>query len=155
MARVERSAGVIIYRTTSGGERTRLFLLLDYGRHWDFPKGHVEQGEDDTTAALRELAEETGITDATLDPTFNHEITYYFRDKKGRLIRKTVVFFLGETKTGKVKLSHEHVGCDYLPFDEAVRKVTYTKARQLLRLAGEHLALTASGSDVVAADKVS
>ena len=61
MARSERSAGFIVYRLDDDGSRK--YLLLDYGRHWDFPKGHLEKGEDDLAAAMRELTEETGIGD--------------------------------------------------------------------------------------------
>ena len=28
---------------------------------WDLPKGHIEQGEDSLSAALREIEEETGV----------------------------------------------------------------------------------------------
>src|SRR5687767_3658997 len=81
MAREERSAGVVLFRAERAappGDDGRLFLLLDYGRYWDYPKGHVEKGEDDVTAVLRELREETGIGDAQLVADFRHEITYFF-----------------------------------------------------------------------------
>ena len=93
--RRERSAGVVVYR--QGDDGARRYLLLDYGRFWDYPKGHVERGEDDEAAALRELAEETGITDAQLAPGFVKEISYFFRGKAGMLIRKEVVFFVART----------------------------------------------------------
>lgn len=147
MTRNERSAGAIIYRAAPDDPGKHLFLLLDYGRHWDFPKGHLEAGEDDRTAALRELAEETGIADVRLDPAFKHEIEYYFRDKKGRLIRKTVAFFLGRTPTDAVHLSHEHVGYAFLAYPDAVGRVTYANAREVLALAAKHLATVPSGPD--------
>ena len=52
------SAGVIVVRETALGPR---FLLLRSYRYWDFPKGHVEQGESPLTAARRETREEAGI----------------------------------------------------------------------------------------------
>lgn len=139
MARTERSAGFVVYRLTPDG--VRQYLLLDYGRHWDFAKGHVEKGEDDLGAALRELREETGITDARLIPGFQHEITYFFRDRKKGLIRKSVMFFLGQTgaKDDDVVVSHEHEGFTFLPFDQALKKITYPNARQVLKLAEEKL----------------
>ena len=139
MARQERSAGfVIFYRDPEPGGAPE-FLLLDYGRHWDFPKGHVEKGEDDLTAARRELAEETGITDAELVPPFHHEITYFFRHSRRGLVRKTVIFFLGRTSTRQVTLSREHTGYAFLPYSQALERTTFPSARKLLMLAWEQL----------------
>src|SRR5690242_13896895 len=97
MPRYERSAGVVMCYERTG---KRSYLLLNYGKHWDFPKGHVEKGEDDRAAAIREVFEETGITLSSVLEDFKHEITYFFRDYKTKgLIRKTVVFFLARVKT--------------------------------------------------------
>lgn len=142
MARNERSAGVVVYCDDPGG---RLFLLLDYGRHWDFPKGHVEKNEDDQSAAIRELEEETGLTGISLDTSFAHEITYFFRDRRSKaLIRKTVIFFLARTESRKIMLSHEHVGFAFLSFDDAIKKVTFPAAKEVLRLAAKHLEIPAT-----------
>jgi 8-oxo-dGTP pyrophosphatase MutT (NUDIX family) len=54
------SAGVVVVRETDDG--ARLLLLRAY-RDWDFPKGHVEPGEDPLAAAIRETREEAGIVD--------------------------------------------------------------------------------------------
>jgi 8-oxo-dGTP pyrophosphatase MutT (NUDIX family) len=135
MARQERSAGFVIFR--SAGKSAREYLLLDYGRHWDFAKGHVEKGEDDLTTALRELREETGIVGVRVVRGFQHEVTYFFKDRRKGLVRKRVVFFLGETATAPcdILLSHEHEGFAFLPFDVAVKRLTFPTARQILRLA--------------------
>ncbi len=113
--------------------------MLDYGKHWDFPKGHVEKGEDDITAARREVQEETGISEIRVVPGFQREIIYFFRDRRRQLIRKAVVFFLGEVKTSKVQISDEHVGYAFLPLAEALERVKYATARQLLQLAEHQL----------------
>lgn len=54
------AAGVVVLRQGAGGWRC---LLLRAYRNWDFPKGMVEPGETAWTAAQREVAEETGLTD--------------------------------------------------------------------------------------------
>ena len=137
-ARLERSAGVVCFRDGPGG---RAFLVLDHGTHRDFPKGHLEPGESDRDAALRELGEETGIgpADVELLDGFAREIGYYFRDRKKRLIKKTVAFFLGRTAATQVKVSHEHVGGAFLPADEALATVTHAGPRAVLRAAIEFL----------------
>jgi bis(5'-nucleosidyl)-tetraphosphatase len=136
MAKRERSAGVLVFRATKTG---RKYLLLNYGRHWDFPKGHVEPGEDLLQTALRELEEETGINDVQVFPGFSHEIKYFFRDKKKQLIHKTVWFGLAETRSTRVRLSDEHIGSEFLDFQPAVKRLTYAAAKSLLRHAEEFL----------------
>ena len=135
MARHERSAGFVIYHLCPDGSHE--FLLLDYGRHWDFPKGHVENGETDLMAAIRELREETGITDAKVVAGFKHEVGYFFRDRKKGLINKKVVFFLGATEAtpNDIVISHEHEGYAFFPYEAAIRRTTFPTAREVLRLA--------------------
>ncbi len=128
----ERSAGVVLIRRQNGDVR---YLLLDYDKHWDYSKGHVEAGESDESAALREVHEETGISDLTLLNGFARQIVYFFRDKKKGLIQKTVVFFLGESNAGNVQLSHEHVGHAWLDFEAALERLTFASAKEVLRAA--------------------
>ena len=141
MATEERSAGVILHRADAAAPLGRVFLLLDYGRYWDYPKGHVEHGEDDVAAALRELKEETGVTGATVSPDFRHALQYFFRDRHKGLIRKTVVFFLAETGQAEVTISHEHESYDWLAYAAARGRLTYPNARAALDAAAVHLGL--------------
>ena len=123
----EISAGVILVRNRSQRE----YLLLDYGSHWDFPKGHIEPGEDPQTTAARELQEETGIRDARIVPGFKESMRYFYR-KAGEGMLKVVIFFLAETPTGEVTLSHEHSGYVWLPYEDALKRLTFKNARDLL-----------------------
>jgi len=131
--RQERSAGVVLFREDR--KAGRVYLLLDYGRHWDYPKGHVEAGEADKEAAARELDEETGIEEVEILEGFVHEIIYFFRHPKRGLIRKTVVFFLARTNREYVNLSDEHEGFAWLSGPEAMKRLTYRNAREVLAAA--------------------
>jgi len=145
--RIERSAGVIVFlqpktRTPAASfpdDPKRRYLLLDYGRYWDYPKGHVEAGEDDLTAALRELKEEAGIADVDPIDGFREEMTYFFRDKKKGLIKKTVVFFLAAAQSDEITVSHEHEAGEFVPYDDALERLTYPYAKKLLKAAQEFL----------------
>ncbi|MCX6708617.1 MAG: NUDIX domain-containing protein [Candidatus Woesearchaeota archaeon] len=128
----EKSAGIIVVN-----DGKFLLLLYDAG-HWDFPKGHIEKDESSEQAALRELKEETGISDAVILPGFSENIHYFFK-KEGKLISKEVVFFAARTKTFDVKLSFEHKDFIWLPFNDALAKLTYKNAKEVLRKAEEHV----------------
>lgn len=130
---------MLLYHDDASG--TRRFLLLDYGSHWDYPKGHVEPGEDDLTAARRELQEETGITRADFIEGFSREMTYTFRARKGGIIKKTVIFFLAAAHDTAVTISHEHVGFAWVTADESLKKLTFPNARVLLQAAIAKLAM--------------
>ena len=105
------------------------------GGHWDFPKGHIDDGETEIQTALRELGEETGIEQVKVVDGFRDTITYTFSG--GQQIGKEVVFFLATTKESKVTLSHEHIDYSWLDFDSAFSRLTYDNARQVLRNAIE------------------
>lgn len=132
----EHSAGIIIYRQLKNG---REYLLLHYpGGHFDFPKGHIEDGETEKIAALRELKEETGIENIDWIDGYRHKIDYMYR-RHGQLRAKDVIFFLAKTKQKKVNLSFEHQGSVWLDYDKAHKKLTFDNAKDLLAKAETHL----------------
>lgn len=128
----ERSAGIVIFRR----EKDKiLYLLLHYpSGHWDFVKGKIEEEEEPLEAAIRESEEETGITDLKFIKKFEEKIEYHFQ-YDGNLIHKEVLFFLAETETQKVTLSHEHSDYTWLPYEEAYEKITYENAKRILKKA--------------------
>ena len=131
----EISAGMILFRRTPEPH----YLLLHYeSGHWDFPKGHIESGEDPEETAKRELQEETGISEVRLVDGYKRTLHYFFR-QKGIGIFKIVIFFLGETTQSEVTLSAEHVGFDWLPYDAALARLTFKNSRDLLIKAHQQL----------------
>jgi 8-oxo-dGTP pyrophosphatase MutT (NUDIX family) len=125
----ETSAGVVLYRIK---DSQKLFLLLHYpSGHWDFIKGKMEKGETTKETAIRETREETGITDITFVKKFEEWIEYNFK-YKGELVQKKVVFFLAETKTEEVKISHEHSGYTWLDYNTSMEKTTFDNAKTVL-----------------------
>lgn len=135
MARSEHSAGVVIY---TGDPRE--YLLLHYpSGHWDFPKGHVEAGETDLQAALREVQEETGMRVVDVHPGFLHDFEYYYK-REGATIRKSVAYFVGRVPAREVQVSHEHRGFVWLPYEKALERITYRNAKELLEKAERFVA---------------
>lgn len=131
----EISAGVIVFRRAPQPH----YLLLHYeSGHWDFPKGHIEAGEEAQQTARRELKEETGISEIRLVDSYKQTLRYFFR-QKGIGIFKVVIYYLAETDQAEVSLSFEHVGFDWLPCDLAMRRLTFNNSRDLLAKAHDHL----------------
>jgi bis(5'-nucleosidyl)-tetraphosphatase len=132
----ERSAGAIIFRET---EKDYLYLLLHYpSGHWDFVKGKIEEGEQLQQTVVRESREETGISDLKFIDDFKETIEYNFQ-YDGKLVHKSVIFFLAKTETSNIIISHEHLDFTWLNFDDALEKTTYENARILLKKANKLL----------------
>jgi 8-oxo-dGTP pyrophosphatase MutT (NUDIX family) len=99
----EKSCGAIIFHKTK--QNTKILLVKNSnGRYWSFPKGHIEEGENEQQTAIREIKEETGL-DVTLIDNFR-EISEYCPFGK---IRKRVVFFLAQAFTDNVKIQEEEI----------------------------------------------
>jgi len=125
----ETSAGIILFRKE---DSKILFLLLHYpSGHWDFIKGKIEEGESTHETAIREAKEETGITDITFLENFEEWIKYDFQ-YQGELVHKKVVFFLAETKTKQVMVSHEHLDYTWMDYNTSVKKTTFDNAKTML-----------------------
>ena len=150
----EKSAGAVIFRKE--GEKN-FYLLLHYnsarpeqkkGGHWDFPKGHIEEGESEIQAVKREIKEETGIDDIKIIDGFKEWIKYFFRKtyglsqeekKKAPWIFKLVIFYLVQTKTEEVKISSEHMGYKWLSYEEALKQLTFKNAKEILKKANDFI----------------
>ncbi|MBT8243357.1 MAG: NUDIX domain-containing protein [Nitrosopumilus sp.] len=135
----ETSAGIVLFRK----EGTKnLFLLLHYpSGHWDFVKGKMEKDESIKETAIRETKEETGITDIKFLENFEEWIEYNFQ-YQGELVHKKVVFFLAETNTKDVKISHEHLDYTWMDYNTSMEKTTFDNARTVLTKAQTLLSKT-------------
>ena len=125
----ETSAGIVLFRKEND---KMLFLLLHYpSGHWDFVKGKMENGETPHETALRETKEETGITDVSFVDNFEEWIQYNFQ-YEGEIVNKKVVFFLAETKSKDVEISHEHLDYTWMDYVTAMEKTTFDNAKTVL-----------------------
>jgi bis(5'-nucleosidyl)-tetraphosphatase len=128
----ERSSGAVIFSNNKELNKSE-FLLLHYASgHWDFPKGNIEDGEDEVQAAYREIFEETGIQNVHFLEGFRKKIQYYY-SREDILIRKEVIFYLAITNTKEITLSNEHIGYAWKDYMEAMNQLTYKSAKDLLK----------------------
>ncbi|MEM2089165.1 MAG: NUDIX domain-containing protein [Thermoproteota archaeon] len=140
---IERSAGFIVFKEEGGGVK---YLFLRVSGRLDFPKGNIEKDEDELSAALRELKEESGIAKVRIIPGFRRVLNYYYRRGGGTLVSKTLILFLGEALGKEVSTSWEHEGFEWLSFEDAVKKIKYHGYRKILEEAEEHRVKMVQGS---------
>ncbi len=115
------SAGAVVVRRAGGEHR---FLLLRAYRNWDFPKGVVEPGEDAFHAAVREVEEETGVSDLEFPWGREfHETPPYGRGKVAR-------YYVAVTRSQAVALRPNPLSGIYEHHE--FRWVGYPEARRLV-----------------------
>ncbi len=132
----EKSCGAVIFRVGNG---TRYLLLHYEAGHWDFVKGHVEKKESEEETVRREILEEAGLRNTRFLGDFRERINYFYR-RRGRNVSKEVIFYLVEASGDEaVKISGEHVGYEWLPYREALERLTYKNAKDTLRKAENYL----------------
>lgn len=134
------SAGLVLFCETQHG---REYLLIRYpSGHFDYARGHLEDGETKKEAALREVEEETGIREVQFfDKEFHTKFFYTaagnerqrrLSEGKGVIIFKEVYVYPGKVANKNVRLSHEHTEYVWLPYEQALAKVTFDNAKRVL-----------------------
>jgi 8-oxo-dGTP pyrophosphatase MutT (NUDIX family) len=91
----------------------------------------VEAHETEKQTVIRELREETAIIDARFLDGFREAIGYFYR-RQGLTVHKEVVFYLMESQTENVTISFEHVGYIWLDYQQAMQKLTFKNAKDVL-----------------------
>jgi ADP-ribose pyrophosphatase YjhB (NUDIX family) len=130
----EVSAGGLVVDTTG-----KLGLLI--GRRdqkdssgkkilWSLPKGHIEEGETPEQAALREVAEETGIQSEIEKPL--GVIDFWFM-AGGKRIHKTVHHYLFRENGGLLAAQESEVDeVAWFPLEEIIERLAYPDEKKLI-----------------------
>ena len=102
---------------------------------WSLPKGHIEEGETPEEAAIREVAEETGI-----NSEISRElgvIDFWFM-AGGKRIHKTVHHYLFKEVGGTLTPQESEVDeARWFPLEEIVELLAYPDEKKLIARSGE------------------
>lgn len=118
----EKSCGAIVV------DDGKVLLVKHNAGHWDFPKGHVEEGETEIETAIREVKEETNI-----DIKIEKENKYISEYSPKENVMKTVIYFIGEKVGGEDKPQIEEVSdVEWIDVNKAVERITHQRSKEIM-----------------------
>jgi len=126
----------MIETKSAGGIITKGKLVIVTRQHnisWSLPKGHIEDGETKIEAAVREIYEETGITDLQLIKELGsyrrYKIDKYGREDKNEL--KIIHMFLFRTNQNKISpKDKENLGTKFVDKDKVMELLSHQKDKE-------------------------
>ncbi len=102
---------------------------------WSLPKGHIEEGETPELAAIREVAEETGITSSI---TKSLGVIDFWFMAGGKRIHKTVHHFMFTEVGGTLLAQESEVDeVSWFPLAEIVDRLAYPDEKKLIAKSAE------------------
>ncbi|MEP6463526.1 MAG: NUDIX hydrolase [Frankiaceae bacterium] len=141
LRRVEEvSAGGLVIDGTNVAPRAALIGRTDRrGRMlWSLPKGHIETGETAQEAAVREVAEETGIRGRVVAPLGTISFWFVIEDRR---VHKTVHHHLLLAEGGALSAEDQEVSeVAWVPLADLARRLAYADERRLVEGVPELLA---------------
>ena len=123
------SMGIVLRKTGPELE----VLILENDGEWVFPKGHVEEGEDLTGAAIREVQEETGVTLAREDHRGHIDtFSFYFDGEKAVKVIEVQCFFITSKPEIAINRGEGFTSGRFVPAGQAAKMLTHDDARAAL-----------------------
>ena len=125
------AAGCVVYRYDPTGTPLLLLIHDQYGC-WTLPKGHLEAGESEQAAAVREVLEETGLSGEL--GALVIRIVYTVRSKRGLERLKQVAFFLlrADSFEARPQAKEGISAAEWFAPEAALARIGYPQVRDVL-----------------------
>ena len=124
------AAGIVV------GPNNLVIVVNQDGTTWSLPKGHLDGNETARQAAVREIAEETGVTElqyiAELGSYQRHRMNLDGSDNPDYM--KDIVVFLYTTNQTELRPTDPtNPEAIWLPYDQAAAKLSHQKDRDFMQ----------------------
>lgn len=129
-------------RASAGGivvnKEGKVVLVEQHGNSWSFPKGGIEEGEEPLEAAMREIAEETGLKElVSLGEIGTYERYSINKDGSGEMfglgLRLRTIFLFTTSEENLVPDGHETTSAGWFSFGEAVERLSHPIDKEFLK----------------------
>lgn len=132
----EKSCGAVVFTKENG--HIKYVIIRSREGFYGFPKGHMEGIETEIQTALREIAEETGLS-VDIVNGFRTEDNYLF-NRDGETRTKHIVYFLAEySNQTPIAQETELSSIDLMDFDTAISAFQFDSSKRILTEAHEFL----------------
>ncbi|NJK81631.1 MAG: NUDIX domain-containing protein [Chloroflexaceae bacterium] len=128
--RTSYSAGGVIYRVNERGQVEVALIATDGGKRWGLPKGHVRRGERAEAAAVREVAEETGLIGEVVQHLAT--IEYWFRAGASRVHKYVDLFLICYVQGDLIPQESEVDDARWFTLDDALDISSFKRERDVL-----------------------
>jgi 8-oxo-dGTP pyrophosphatase MutT (NUDIX family)/phosphohistidine phosphatase SixA len=125
-----RAAGAVV--TRKGGRKGWEVLLVHRPKYddWSFPKGKLDPGEHEVSAALREVAEETGL-DVRLGPALSPQ-RYRMSGGRWKRVDYWTARVVGSDDVSRYRANEEIDAVEWVEWSAAMLRLTYPYDRETL-----------------------
>ena len=112
---------------------------------WALPKGIVDPGEKPEQSAAREVREEAGIEAELVTKLGDVKYVYVRSWGDGARVFKIVSFFLFWYRSGQIgeikpEMQHEVEAAEWMPLEDAPKRLSYGGEKQMAVRAAQHVA---------------
>lgn len=129
----EPTAGGIVFRRNNGV--VEILLIQDAKNRWTIPKGHIEEGEQASDTAKREVGEETGLVDTKVHNWLG-KIHFRYRRQQSLVLMTTQIYLVEALKnTNNLSKESWMNGIAWFPAAEALEKIEYDDIGKIILIA--------------------
>ncbi len=128
----EPTSGGIVFRHNDKTKDIEILLIQDAKDRWTIPKGHIEEGENATQTARREIGEEAGLYDVDMLGWLG-KIHFRYR-RIDKLVLMTTQIYLVRVRTDGNEIKKEDWMKDikWFSFNDALDLIEYEDIAKLM-----------------------